>query len=294
MEKISKLKKRRVLKGWGISLTYLGYSAIFWGYPFIWLVILTFSKWRYAGSPKFTGIDNILRVLSDELFWKTFLNTLNFMLYYIPMVLILSLLFAVALSKIKYMKSFIVLSFLVANISSGVAYSILFSKLFAENGPLNQTLYKAFGVTVPWFTNPQFAMLSIAIIVVWKFIGYYGLILYAGVQAIPKSVYEAAELDGAGKLTRFFKITIPLINPSLVMVTVMAITLAFGIFTEPYMITGGGPMRSTLSPMMLMYTTAFQKLDPTYSATMSIFVALMSFTIVFVFRKLFEREVNFQ
>jgi len=160
----------------------------------------------------------------------------------------------------------------------------MFSNLFSVNGPINKALNSLFGITIPWFTSPQWAMFSIALIVIWKFIGYYGLILYAGLTAIPKSLYEAAELDGAGSLTKFFRITLPLLNPSIIMVLVLAITLAFGIFTEPYMITGGGPMRSTLTPMMHMITTAFQRMDPTYAATMAVFVAIISFGMIWVTR----------
>jgi multiple sugar transport system permease protein len=292
MSKKIGLAKKEARKGFGISSIYLIYAAIFWGYPFVWLFILLFSKWRFVGSPQFVGFRNITRVLTDPLFWKTVINVFRFMMYYIPLVLIGALLFAIALNKIKYGKTFIALSFLVANVSSGVAYSIMFSNLFSVNGPVNKALNSLFGITIPWFTSPQWAMFSIALIVIWKFIGYYGLILYAGLTAIPKSLYEAAELDGAGSLTKFFKITLPLLNPSIIMVSVLAITLAFGIFTEPYMITGGGPMRSTLTPMMHMITTAFQRMDPTYAATMAVFVAMISFGMIWVIRKTMEREVD--
>jgi len=245
-----------------------------------------------VGKPQFVGFKNITRVLSDPLFWKTVVNVFRFMLYYIPLVLLGAMLFAIALNKLKYGKTFVTLSFLVANVSSGVAYSIMFSNLFAVNGPVNRLLYNLFGVTIPWFSSPSLAMFSIALIVIWKFIGYYGLILYAGLSAIPESLYEAAELDGANGFTKFFKITLPLLNPSIVMVMVLAITLAFGIFTEPYMITGGGPMRSTLTPMMHMITTAFQRMDPTYAATMAVFVAGISFGMVWLVRKIMEREVD--
>lgn len=291
-KRLTNLAKREARKGLGISSIYLVYTAIFWGYPFVWLFILLFSRWKFVGTPKFAGLYNIQRVLTDPLFWKTVGNVFRFMLYYIPLVLLGSLLFAMALNKLKVGKTFVALSFLVANVSSGVAYSIMFSNLFSVNGPINRTLYNLFGITIPWFTSPQLAMFSISLIVIWKFIGYYGLILYAGLTAIPKSLYEAAELDGAGNLTKFFRITLPLLNPSIVMVMVLAITLAFGIFTEPYMITGGGPMRSTLTPMMHMITTAFQRMDPTYAATMAVFVAGISFGMIWVVRKIMEREVD--
>jgi multiple sugar transport system permease protein len=226
------------------------------------------------------------------MFWRVFFNTFNFMLYFIPMVLGLSLLFALGLKRVKLFRTFFILAFLVANVSSGVAYSIIFQKLFAINGPLNGLTRAIFGITIPWFSSPQLATLSIAIMVTWKFIGYYGLILFSGLQAIPESLYEAAELDGAGKMTKFFRITLPLINPSIVMVLVLSLTLTFGIFTEPFLITGGGPMRTTYTFQMLIYTTAFQKINPGYASTLAIVVALLSYGCVLLTRKLVEREVE--
>ncbi|HOO75207.1 MAG: sugar ABC transporter permease [Thermotogae bacterium] len=292
MNSKSTLKRRDARKGAAFSSIYVIYSVIFWGYPFVWLFVLAFSKWKYFGSPKFNGIYNFLKLFNDPVFWKSFLNIMNFMLYFIPLVLVGSLLFAMGMKRLKYGKTFVGLAFLLANISSGVAYSIMFSKMFSENGPLNQMLDKLFGVRIPWFTNPQWALFSIVIIVVWKFVGYYGLIIYSGLNSIPKEVYEAAKIDGATRWEQFRFITLPLLNPSIVMILVFSITLSFGIFTEPYMITGGGPLRSTLTPMMLMYTTAFQKMDPAYSATMSILVALMSFGIIWLTRKIVERDVS--
>ncbi|MDI3473476.1 MAG: multiple sugar transport system permease protein [Thermotogaceae bacterium] len=292
MTKPNKLKFKEALIGWQFSGIYLIYAAIFWGYPFVWLLILAFSRWKFFGKPKPAGFDNFIRLFQDPIFWRIFWNTINFMVYFIPMVVLGSFLFALALSKIKYFRTFFTLSFLVANVSSGVAYSILFSNLFSETGPVNSFLYKVFGFTIPWFSDPQLALLSIAIIVTWKFIGYYGLILFAGIQAIPKSLYEAAELDGASKWIQFWKITVPLVNPALTTVLVFAINLTFGIFTEPYMITGGGPMRRTLTFLLHIYTTAFQRMNPSYAAALAIITGALSYGCVILVRKLVEREVN--
>ena len=287
------LKRRENIKGWSISTAYLVYTAIFWGYPFVWLFVLAMSKWNFLTPRRFVWFNNFIKLFTDEDFWRVVINTFNFMLYFIPMVLVLSLLFAMALTKVKYFKTFFMLSFLVAYVSSGVAYSIIFSKLFAINGPLNKLTYSLFGVTIPWFSQPQLAVLSISMMITWKFIGYYGLILYSGLVTIPKNLYEAAELDGANRWVKFWKITLPLLNPSLVMVLVLAISLTFGIFTEPFLITGGGRMRHTYTFMMMIYSNAFQKLNPGYASALAIVTALISFGCVILTRKLIEREVSY-
>lgn len=271
---------------------WIGYSAVFWFYPLIWLLILSVTHWQFIGAPKFIGLGNFIGVVQDKLFWRSMLNVFRFLLYYIPIVFIASMLFAAGLQKIRYGKAFIALSFLLANISSGVAYSIVFSKMFSEYGPVNAFLREMFGITVPWFTSPDCAMLSIALIVTWKFVGYYGLILYSGMQAIPKDIYSAAVLDKTGRFRQVWSITVPMMNPQIVMVMVLAITVAFSIFTEPYLITGGGPLNSTTSPMVVMYEVAFQQMKPSWAAMMSIIVAACSFLTIWLFRRLCEKNIE--
>ncbi|HKN05788.1 MAG TPA: sugar ABC transporter permease [Buttiauxella sp.] len=275
-----------------LASAWLGYSLFFWFYPLAWLVVLSVTHWQFIGVPRFTGLQNLWGVMQDRLFWTSMLNVLRFLFWYLPIVFIASFLFAAGIKKLKYGKGFITLSFLIANISSGVAYSIVFSKLFSEFGPVNNFLQEWFGVSVPWFTNPDCAMLSIALIVTWKFVGYYGLILYSGMLAIPGDIYSAAQLDKTGRFKQAWAITLPMMNPQIVMVMVLAITVAFSIFTEPYLITGGGPLNSTTMPMVVMYEVAFQKMKPTWAATMSIIVAACSFLLIWLFRKLFEKNIE--
>ena len=273
---------------------YLCYTTVFWGYPFVWMLILALSRWRFVGKPSFVGLQNILRIFGDSMFRRVFWNTMNFLLYFVPMVFVAALLFALALNKMKYFKTFVTLSFLVSYVSSGVAYSIVFQRIFSEIGPLNRFLYNTFGFTIPWFSDPQLALFSIALMVTWKFIGYYGLILYSGLQAIPKTIFEAAQLDGASRWTTFWRITFPLMNPAVVTVLILSVNLSFGIFTEPYMITGGGPMNRTLTFLLYMYTTAFQRINPSYATALAIVTALINFSLVLIVRKVVEREVSFE
>jgi multiple sugar transport system permease protein len=110
--------------------------------------------------------------------------------------------------------------------------------------------------------------------------------------AIPKDIYSAALLDKTGKFKQSWAITLPMMNAQIVMVVVLAMTVAFAIFTEPYLITGGGPLNSTTSPMVVMYEVAFQKMKPTWAATMSIIVAACSFLAIWIFRKLYEKNIE--
>lgn len=288
------LQRKEKRFGWAVISFYLAHTALFWGYPFIWMTMLAFTKWSFFGKSQFVGLANFQKLVLDPMFWRVVMNTLNILAYLVPMVLTASMLFAIALSKVRYFKSFIVFSFLVANVSSGVAYSIIFSNLFSVSGPINRVVHKLFGITIPWFSHPQMAIFSICLMITWKFIGYYGLIIYAGLESIPQSIVEAAKMDGARNSTIFFKITLPLLNPSLVTVTVLATTLTFGIFTEPYMITGGGPMQRTTTFLIYMYDTAFRRINPSYATTVAIATALLSYGLVMTIKKLFEKDVSFE
>ncbi len=292
-DRIGTLKRVENTKGWLLSSPYWIFAGIFFGYPFVWLVILAFSKWNFISSPNFIWFNNFLKLIKDPMFWTVTWNTVRFMIYFLPMILAFSILLAIAFQKAKYFRTFFAMSFLIANVSSGVAYSLLFNQLFSANGPLNSFLYDNFGISIPWFTDPNWAMFSIALMVTWKFLGYYALIFLSGLQMIPRELYEAAEIDGANNWTKFWKITLPLLNPSMVMVLVLAIGLSFGIFTEPFLITGGGPLNSTQTFMMVVYTDAFEKFEGGYAATMSIAAALISFGFIILVRKLMERKVDF-
>ena len=275
-----------------LTSTYVIYSLVFWAYPFIWLMVLSFADWRFIGTPKFAGLDNVFIVFKNREFWNSMWNVVRFMAYYIPIVFVSSLAFAFGLRRIKVGKAFIALSFLLANVSSGVAYSLVFSKIFSFTGPVNTFLNTYFGFKIPWFSSPDFAMLSISLVVTWKFVGYYGLILYSGLVGIPSEIQEAATLDKVNPVTRLFRVTLPMINAQLILVFVLAITISFGIFTESFLITGGGPLESTNMPMVVMYETAFNRLQPTWAALMTIIVAVTAYTIIKTLRKLFEKDVE--
>jgi multiple sugar transport system permease protein len=277
--------------GAALAISYLLFNLVFWAYPFLWLIILSVSDWRFFDAPSFSGLTNFFVILEDPEFWNSVWNVVRFLGYYLPIVLTCSLAFAFGLKHLGRGKAFVALCFLLAHISSGVAYSLVFTKIFSSTGPLNSFLFDWFGFKIPWLSSPSLAMLSISLVVTWKFVGYYGLILYSGLLAIPKEIYDAAKLDNTPPLTRLFKVTLPMINAQLIMVLVFAIILAFSIFTEPYMMTGGGPLESTNMPMLVIYETAFMRLQPSRAALMSIIIAVASYLVIKLIRKFLERDV---
>ncbi|RDE05054.1 sugar ABC transporter permease [Sphingomonas aracearum] len=282
---------REAVIGLSLALAYLVFAAIFWAYPFFWLARLSVTQWRFFDEPVFTGGRNLLLTVQDPQFQQAMWNVLRFLAFYLPIAFGGALLVAFGLQHVGRGKTFVALCFLLSNVSSGVAVSLVFTKIFSSTGPLNAWLFGWIGVRVPWTTHPTLAMLAIALVVAWKFVGYYGLILYSGLLTIPREIYDAATLDHARPLTRLFRVTLPMINPQLMMVLVFAILVSFGLFTEPFLITGGGPADSTATPQMMIYETAFRRLQPSHAATMSILVSLASYLLVLAARRLFERKV---
>lgn len=282
---------REAVVGLSLAAAYLLFTAVFWAYPLFWLAKLSVTQWRFFDEPVFTGTRNLVRTLQDPAFLQSLWNVVRFLGFYLPIAFGGALVVAFGLRHVGRGRAFVALCFLLSNVSSGVALSLVFLKIFSSSGPLNNTLHAAIGVRIPWTSHPTLAMLAIALVVAWKFVGYYGLILYSGLLTVPRELYDAARLDHAGPFTRLVRITMPMLNPQLMMALTFAILVSFGLFTEPYLITGGGPADSTSTPQMIIYETAFRRLQPSHAAMMSIIISLASYLAVLLARRLFEKTV---
>jgi ABC-type sugar transport system permease subunit len=255
-------------------------------------LIIVFHRWDVVTPMEFVGIKNFIRIFSDEVFLQSILNTGIFLVLHIPLQIIIALFFAVQLNeKIRLRGLFRTLYFLPV-VVSGVVVTILFQQLFSyDTGILNLFLNKIGIPRIPWLVSEYWAMPSIALMATWKNVGLYVILFLSGLQSIPKELYEAADLDGANSIQKFFKITLPMLNPTVVTVVVLSIIGGFSLFIEPYVLTGGGPMNSTLSAMLYIYNQAFSFGHMGYAATMGLFFAAIIFTVVSMQRKFVESEV---
>ncbi|QPC82360.1 sugar ABC transporter permease [Phototrophicus methaneseepsis] len=226
------------------------------------------------------------------LFWNALWVTVKFMLIFIPSVFVGSMGLAAMLQRIKSFQGLYIAGYLSSYVVSGVAYSAVFKTMLARDGLVDRIGVALTGTHIGFFSDPNFALISIALIVSWKFIGYYGLIFLSGLNNISKDIYEAAKLDGANVFQRFTRITIPLLNPSIVVVAVFGIILSFNIFTEPFLITGGTPNDTTSTFMLQIYRTTFEDLRVGLGAAMAIVMAVMSFLTMMFVRRAIERDVS--
>ncbi|MGE5860905.1 MAG: carbohydrate ABC transporter permease, partial [Ignavibacteria bacterium] len=159
-----------------------------------------------------------------------------------------------------------------------------------DSGLINRFLVNLGFGKVGWLVDPDVAMPSIAIMATWKNVGLYIILFLVGLQTVPPHYYEAAEIDGANYFQKFFKITLPSINPTIFMVVVLSTIGGFSLFIEPYIMTGGGPLNSTLSAVLYIYKQGFFYYHMGYAATLGFFFALLILSVVVIQRKFIEKE----
>jgi len=285
------LHKRLERTGFFFCTPYIIHFLVFMAYPLGFSFVLVFHKWDIVSPMKWVGLANFVRLVHDSLFFRALLNTSVFLAIHIPLQIAVALFFAELLnSRIKF-RGFFRAAYFVPVVVSGVVVTILWQQLYAETGLLNAVLTKLGLGRIPWLSSPRWAMPSIALMATWKNVGLYIVMFLAGLQNIPPELYEAAELDGASRWQKFRHITLPLLNPVVVLVLVLSTIGGFSLFIEPYVMTGGGPLNSTLSAVLYIYKQAFYFYRMGYAATLGFVFALIIFAVVALQRRFVEREV---
>lgn len=234
------------------------------------------------------GLANFIEAVKSPKVHAAFFATYKIMAIFIPTVLISSLSIALLINSIPRFKGVIAVAFFLPYVVSGVAFSLVVKGVLSYNSPLSPVFRQLFGYVPDWLGNPVLAVLVIALMITWKFSGYYALIFLSGLSSIPKELYEVADLDGAGFWTKLFKITIPMLYPALYTVMILAVGLMFAVFTEPYMLTGGGPQLATHTWYLEIYYQAFSSMKAGYAATIAFVNAIVTFISIIIVRKIME------
>jgi len=288
---------RRAIKqgrsGYLFSLPYVVFFCAFVAYPLVFSLILVFHRWNIVSPMEWVGMKNFTRLIGDPLFYTSVRNTLVFLLIHIPLQLAIALGLALVLnSRIRLRGTFRAIFFLPV-VVSGVAVTILWQQLYSyDYGVLNSILHKIGLQSVPWLIDSRFAMPSIAIMATWKNVGVYIVLFLAGLQNISRELYEAAELDGASPFRQFLHITFPMLRPTMNAILILSTIGGFSLFIEPYVLTGGGPMRSTLSGMLYIYNQAFYFGHMGYAATLGFVYALIILGVVLLQRRFTEKDAE--
>ena len=274
------LEKKHNLTGWVFLIPAALLIFIFCFYPMVQAIILSFSK-KNSG---FVGLANYQRILKDKTFQQCLFNTVFYFIIQVPIMLILALGLAQLLNspKIKGKSIFRTLIFLPCA-TSLVSYSMIFKSLFAQDGLVNNIITTLGFVRVDWFQNAWAARFVIIIALIWRWTGYNMVFYLAGLQNIEYSVYEAAKIDGANGWKTFWKITVPLLKPTIIMTFIMSINGTLQLFDESVNLTKGGPANSTITMSHYVYNTCFINVPNFgYASAMSFLIFIMVAVLAFI------------
>ena len=291
---MSKNLKRDSRAGYLFVSPYIIHLLVFVAFPLIFSFILIFHKWNIIAPMEWVGFSNFERLAKDQLFFRSIGNTFIFIVIHIPLQIVIALLLAEFLNQKIHFRGFFRASFFLPVVVSGVVITILWQQLYAQDtGVINSLLTRIRIGKLPWLTSTSLAMPSIAIMATWKNVGLYIVLFLVGLQSVPRYLYEAAEIEGASHWQRFRHITLPMINNTMIMVVILSTLGGFSLFIEPYVMTGGGPLNSTLSAVLYVYQQAFSFYHMGYAATLGFFFALLIFSVVLIQKKIVEREVAY-
>ena len=266
---------------------YAAFLLVFAVYPIVFALVLVFLQWDLVTTPTFAGAGNIQLLVHDGRFWRAVANTLVFLSIHVPLQIVTALALALTLNRQLVGRSFWRATFFLPVVISGAVVAILWSQLYATDvGLINKVLVKIGLSPVPWLTDPRTAMPAIAVMVTWKNVGFYVIIYLAGLQYIPRSCQEAIEIEGASAWQRFRYLTLPSLLPQTILVVTLSTINGFQLFIEPYVMTGGGPLRRTYSVVLYLYNNAFAYQKMGYAATIGVALALIIGIVVFAQRRL--------
>jgi len=270
-QRMSRRERREAFEGYlSVSPWLIGFLIFTLG-PILASIYYGFTQWSITTPPQWVGLQNYIHMFTgDPLFWQALKVTGNFVLLSLPLKLVVGLALSLLLNlKIRGM-NFYRTVFYVPAVISGVAVSLMWMWLLQPDTGVINTLLDLIGIEGPkWFWDPNWALPSVALMSVWS-VGGSAIIYLAGLQNIPPSLYEAAEIDGANAWKRFWKITIPLLTPALFFQLIVEMIESFKVFTQAFVITQGGPLKATYFYLYYFYEEAFQNFNMGYASALAL------------------------
>ena len=283
---VSNMTRRQNRYGYGFIMLWLIGLFVFTLIPMLFSLFLSFCKWDIVtglSTIQFIGLENFRKIFDDSKFYKALEVTFKFCLISIPFYQIASLLVAMLLNmRIKFMRTFRLIFFLPSIIPT-IASSMIWTQILGKDGLINQGL-ALIGIQGPaWLNTPSTALYGLILMGVWG-IGNTIIIYLSGLQGVGEELYEASSIDGANSFQRFFKITLPMISPTIFFNVVMAVTSSFQYFTQAFVMTEGGPLNSTLFYNLYLYTKAYKELKMGYAAALAwiMFIIILFFTLLVI------------
>lgn len=280
---LKSLRAYEAITGYAFISPWVIGFLVFTGGPIIASMILSFFNWKMITPPKFNGLTNYITMFTtDTLFKQSIVVTAEYVLISVPLSLILALFLAVLLNQNVRLSSFWRTAFYLPAVISGVAGAVIWRWMYHNELGVINALLGMVGIVGPrWLYDKDTALLSLIIMRLWN-VGVPMVIFLAALQGMPKFLYEAAEIDGAGEVAKFFNITLPLLTPVIFFNLVIAIIGGIQTFAEPFVMTSGGPQNATLFFGLYLYQSAFAFLKMGYASAMAwiMFIIILVLTVL--------------
>lgn len=256
---------------------------VFFFIPFFQTFGLSFFDYSSSiYNPTFNGVDNYIKLFKEPIFYKVMFNTFLYLVIAVPFLVTFPLFLAILINqKIRGITLYKILLYLPVIVSIVVA-AIAFKWLYAGQGILNYILTLFHLEPIGWLVDTKWALFSVAIVTIWKGIGYYMMIYLASLMSVPQDLYEACDIDGANFLTKHLTVTIPHIMPTIALVSTISTISAMKVFAEIYVMTKGGPLNSTKTIVYYIYERAFENLDLGYASALAVvlLIVVMAFSLI--------------
>lgn len=288
------LKSKQAL----IAYTFLAIPLLFYISVRIFPALQALSmSFTLEGSSKFT-FENYVNLMHDEVFWKSVWNTILYVIIIVPLQMALGLLVALGIERLNHFRWFYRIIFFLPYMTSIVAVSWVWRLIYEPNtGVLNKIMDWLHLPAQGWLTDPSTALVSISAVIIWQMMGFCMLIFSAGLQVIPRQLYEAAKIDGASKWKVFWKITFPLLNPTIVFLAIIGVIQTLQTFTQIANLTGGstsgglgGPLNSTISVVVYMYNEGFRDYNLHYAAASTVFLLILILIVTLIQFKVLNKS----
>lgn len=261
--------------------------------PILMSGYFSFTEYNILNPPKWVGITNYIKIWKDAYIKSSLINTFIYTIFTVPFQTIISMVFAAFIaSKLRnkygmFLRSMMFIPVIASAVTAGTVWRII---LATDGGILNSALAILHIPQINWLGSKSTALLSMGIVAIWKNVGYFLVIFYAGIMGIPRDLYEAAEVDGATKVQQFFKITLPMLKPITYFVVTLGIIWSFQVFDIVYVMTGGGPGRATTTLVMTIYNAAFKDYKMGYASALAMLLLGCVLVINFVQTRFFKEK----
>jgi multiple sugar transport system permease protein len=272
---LSPTRRAETLTAWGLVLPAFVGFLLFYAWPTLRAIQISFTDWNLLREPRFVGLDNYARLLQDGNFWHGMKLSAYYVVLNIPLQIVLGLFLAVAMDRLSrslFVKSVVLLPYLLSNVLVAVVWLWMLDPLL---GWVNEALSDLGIERQPFFGGVDQALLAVAAVNIWRHMGLVAMLFLAGLQNIPRSLYEAAALEGATEWQMFRRITLPLLRPVMVFVLVTSVTGSFQIFDTIAVTTTGGPLDATRVIVYYIVQNAFSFYRMGYASAMSMVLCLV-------------------